>query len=210
MEQLNLIIIVLCGIVVLGSGVVNADSASLTVSGTVISPDTPVANFTANVTTGYAPLSVQFTDLSTNNPTEWEWDFETDGTIDALVPNPVQTYAYPGVYTVSLTVLNTEGSDTEIKPDYITVLEPDPMVRIEALKQYIEGSPIPGWAQWFLIKPLDRALDQLEKGNMKPASNQMRSFVNFVELLHGFGVITDEQAAYMNSEAMAIIDLIGR
>ncbi|HPA08584.1 MAG TPA: PKD domain-containing protein [Methanoregulaceae archaeon] len=210
MQSFSFIGMVVCGMFLILASPAWADSASLTVSGTVISPDTPVANFTANVTTGYAPLTVLFTDLSTNNPTEWGWDFETDGTIDALVPDPVQTYASPGVYTVSLTVLNTEGSDTEIKLDYITVLEPDPMVRIEALKQYIQGSPIPGWAQWFLIKPLDRALDQLEKGNMKPASNQMRSFVNFVELLHGFGVITDEQAAYMNSEAMAIIDLIGR
>jgi len=37
----------------------------------------------------------------------------------------------------------------------------------------------------------------------------MGSFINFVDLLHGFHVITDEQAAYMTSEAMAIIDLIG-
>jgi PKD repeat protein len=200
---------VVCGMLLILAGPAGADSAILTVSGTVISPDTPVANFTANVTTGYAPLTVQFTDLSTNNPTEWGWDFETDGTVDALVPDPVHMYTYPGVYTVSLTVLNNEGSDTEIKLDYITVLEPDPMVRIEALKQYIQGSPIPGWAQWFLIRPLDRALDQIGKGHTTAASNQLRSFVNFVELLNGFGVITDEQAVYMTSEATAIIDLIG-
>ena len=40
---------------------------------------------------GYAPLSVQFTDLSQNAIT-WRWDFENDGNIDSLEKNPVHTY----------------------------------------------------------------------------------------------------------------------
>jgi len=36
---------------------------------------TPVANFAGTPTTGTAPLSVFFTDLSTNNPTGWAWFF---------------------------------------------------------------------------------------------------------------------------------------
>ena len=35
----------------------------------------PIANFTANVTSGTAPLAVQFTDTSSGSPTEWNWDF---------------------------------------------------------------------------------------------------------------------------------------
>ena len=37
-------------------------------------PVLPVANFSSNVTRGYAPLSVQFTD-SSENATGWNWDF---------------------------------------------------------------------------------------------------------------------------------------
>ncbi|MFY1642828.1 PKD domain-containing protein, partial [Methanoculleus bourgensis] len=35
----------------------------------------PTANFTANVTSGTAPLTLQFTDTSTGDPTTWFWDF---------------------------------------------------------------------------------------------------------------------------------------
>ncbi len=209
MQSFSFFVMVVCGMLLLLVGPVGADSASLTVSGTVISPGTPVANFTANVTTGYAPLSVQFTDLSTGIPTEWEWDFDADGTVDAVIPDPVHTYPLPGNYSVSLTVRNSEGSDTEPRPGYITVLEPDPAIRIESLKEYIRDLQLSSWAEWLLVRPLDRALDQLAKGHATPATNQMGSFINFVDLLHGFHVITDEQVAFMTSEAMAIIDLIG-
>ena len=38
----------------------------------------PIANFSANTTEGFAPLSVQFTDLS-ENATSVSWDFNNDG-----------------------------------------------------------------------------------------------------------------------------------
>ncbi len=84
----------------------------------------PVANFTANVTSGEAPLAVQFTDLSTGSPTSWAWDFENDGTTDATTQNASYTYSTAGTYTVNLTVANAAGSDSEVKTDYITVTEP--------------------------------------------------------------------------------------
>ena len=40
------------------------------------------ADFTANVTAGPAPLAVQFIDLSTGNPTAWNWAFGDGGTSD--------------------------------------------------------------------------------------------------------------------------------
>jgi len=35
----------------------------------------PLANFTADVTDGCKPLTVNFTDTSTNSPTAWNWSF---------------------------------------------------------------------------------------------------------------------------------------
>ena len=35
----------------------------------------PVASFATSATTGVAPLSVQFTDTSTNSPMSWSWTF---------------------------------------------------------------------------------------------------------------------------------------
>ncbi len=78
----------------------------------------PVAGFTSSITTGPAPFSVQFTDLS-QNATEWNWDFG-DGA-SSSEQNPAHTYSAPGTYTVTLTVKNTAGEDSEIKAGYIKV-----------------------------------------------------------------------------------------
>jgi len=69
----------------------------------------PVADFSTNVTSGYIPLSVLFTDLS-QNAISWRWDFENDGNIDSLNKNPIHTYTIPGNYTSKLTVSNVNGT----------------------------------------------------------------------------------------------------
>jgi PKD repeat protein len=82
----------------------------------------PVANFTANVTNGTAPLSVNFTDLSTNTPTTWQWEFGDGNT--STVQNSTHTYMTVGNYTVNLTATNAGGSNISVKTDYITVHAP--------------------------------------------------------------------------------------
>ena len=84
-------------------------------------PFFPIANFTASPTSGNRPLGVSFTDLSTNSPTSWLWDFKNDGTAISTQQNPSYAYTSAGIYTVKLTATNTIGSDSEIKIDYITV-----------------------------------------------------------------------------------------
>jgi PKD repeat protein len=82
----------------------------------------PVARFTGNTISGIAPLTVKFTDKSASKlPLTFAWDFDDDGMPGSTAQNPSHIYSSPGIYTVSLTVTNTEGSDSEIKTDYITV-----------------------------------------------------------------------------------------
>jgi len=83
----------------------------------------PVANFTTDITSGTAPLTVTFTDLSTNGPTAWEWDFG-DGTT-ATSQNPTHTYSDAGTYTVSLNASNVGGSNVTTMTGYITVNAPE-------------------------------------------------------------------------------------
>ena len=80
---------------------------------------TPVADFEVDITSGNAPLTVHFTDLSENSPTSWAWDFG-DGTT-STEQNPQHTFQQTGVYTVSLTASNSAGSDTETKENLINV-----------------------------------------------------------------------------------------
>ena len=79
------------------------------------------ADFAAQPRLGLAPLSVQFTDLSTGNVLTRSWDFGDGGT--ASVPGPTHTYSALGVYTVSLTVHDPSGSDELVRPRYVQVTD---------------------------------------------------------------------------------------
>lgn len=86
--------------------------------------EAPVAAFSVDKTSGIAPLTVEFTDDSTNDPTTWEWDFDNDGVVDSTLQNPTHEFAVAGIYTVKLTVANDSGSDSITESDYIIVSEP--------------------------------------------------------------------------------------
>ncbi|WP_422543183.1 PKD domain-containing protein [Methanosarcina sp.] len=79
----------------------------------------PSANFSANVSSGYVPLCVQFMDLS-KNATSWNWNFG-DGT-NSTLKNPIHEYTKTGIYTVTLTVTNSAGNNTITKSSYIKVM----------------------------------------------------------------------------------------
>ena len=121
-----------------------------------VTPPPPEAGFTASVTSGTAPLTVKFTDQSTNNPTTWKWDFGDGET--STEENPMHTYAVPDTYTVTLTVWNGGGSNTHT--DSITVTPPAPEAKFSATPlsgtapltvQFTDestGDPT-GWAWYF-------------------------------------------------------------
>ena len=91
-------------------------------------PMPPVADFEADITTVIEGGSVNFTDLSTNYPTSWEWTVTPGGGVsyiggtDEFSENPVIQFDDAGFYTIALTATNGEGSDTETKTDYIEVI----------------------------------------------------------------------------------------
>lgn len=83
-------------------------------------PVLPEANFSANITQGYAPLSIQFTDFS-RSTTGRNWDFDNDGNTDSTDVNPFHVFVVPGNYAVNLTAVNENGTRSKIL--LITVLE---------------------------------------------------------------------------------------
>jgi len=115
--------------VVIGPGKANSDVVEFNY--TVDSGDDPVAPveaFTADTTSGTAPLTVSFTDESTGTtPLTYAWDFDNDGVVDNTEQNPTYEYSTAGTYSVKLTVTNAAGSDDEVKTDYITVAEASTM-----------------------------------------------------------------------------------
>ncbi len=81
----------------------------------------PLADFTANRTSGTFPMTVQFTDTSKGDPVSWSWSFGDGST--STEQNPVHTYSAAGIYNVQLTVTNAAGSDTKTAYGFITTEE---------------------------------------------------------------------------------------
>ena len=94
-----------------------------------IGPDPHYADFEATPTSGTAPLTVQFTDLSGGDPNwilGWEWDFDDDGEIDSYEQNPEYTYQDTGYYSVRLHILAGGGVGEKTyayRKDYIHVTD---------------------------------------------------------------------------------------
>jgi PKD repeat protein len=74
-------------------------------------PFFPAANFTANTTEGTAPLTVKFTDISTNSPNGWKWNFGDEST--STEQSPEHVFSDEGTYHVTLVATNGDGSSDE-------------------------------------------------------------------------------------------------
>ena len=106
-------------------GIPATGSLQLTVQNPCQYPAAPVANFSWSPAQQRATVPIQFTDLSTGNPTAWSWSFG-----DAAPPffgggtstqqNPLYTFPRDGTFTVTLTVSNCRGQST--KQFQVTVL----------------------------------------------------------------------------------------
>lgn len=81
----------------------------------------PQATFGASVTSGCAPLVVQFTNTSGGNPTSFAWVFQGGNPATSNQANPLVTYNTPGAYDVQLTVTNAVGSDVVTLDNFINV-----------------------------------------------------------------------------------------
>jgi PKD repeat protein len=94
----------------------------------------PQAQLNADVTNGQAPLTVHFNSDGTRDPDPgdsitYAWDFDNNGTVDSVDPNPTYIYTANGVYTAKLTVTDSSGK-TDIKTTQITVGNTAPKITI--------------------------------------------------------------------------------
>lgn len=80
----------------------------------------PVADFVGD-TSGCSIQTFNFFDVSTNNPTAYNWSFPGGTPSTSTVANPQISYATGGVYPVTLLATNANGTDTIIKTGYVNV-----------------------------------------------------------------------------------------
>ena len=90
----------------------------------------PVADFEAAPMRGLTGMEVQFVDTTfpgydtsseSCENTGWNWNFGDGGSSTEM--NPAHVYTTPGIYTVTLAVTNTIGTDTIIQTDLIEVID---------------------------------------------------------------------------------------
>lgn len=129
------------------------DSIFATPLGGCVNPPT-VANFEADPTTLNAGYSVQFHDLSTNNPIAWEWTLPGGTPSTSTQQNPLILYSAIGVYSVTLKASNAYGDNTLTKTDYIHVGD----VGITTLPYILSVYPNPTSGKLFITNPLKERL----------------------------------------------------
>ena len=106
-------------------------------------------DFSANVTNISAPAEISFTDLSSNMPQYWAWDFG-DGGVSTL-QHPSHIYTSSGWFSVSLTISNNFGdggsdSISITKTDYIHI--PDVVENVTTHYVSKTGTHIPPFKNW--------------------------------------------------------------
>jgi PKD repeat protein len=79
----------------------------------------PTADFVAAPISGFAPLTVYFTNLSTGGITDYHWDFGDSNF--SINQHPTNTYTAPGAYTITLTTGGTGGTNVLVRSNYVVV-----------------------------------------------------------------------------------------
>jgi FOG: PKD repeat len=102
----------------------------------------PLAAFTASPVAGVAPLATTFIDRSSGVPTSWVWNFGDGST--STEARPVHTYSFAGLYTVTLTVTNAQGTATTTQPDLVNVAVNPPLLNAKFTSTATSGAaPLP-------------------------------------------------------------------
>jgi cytochrome c len=95
----------------------------------------PRARATAQPAAGATPLAVAFSSAGSSDPNddplEFEWDFQSDGTVDSNAAAPSFTYTQPGVYLATLRARDPDGNVATATVRVVAGNAP-PAVRIDA------------------------------------------------------------------------------
>ena len=79
----------------------------------------PTAAFTSDITSGCAPLTINFDDNSVG-AASWSWTFEGGTPSSSTLQNPTVIYTVPGTYAVTLVATNIIGTDESTTDNYVS------------------------------------------------------------------------------------------
>jgi PKD repeat protein len=104
-----------------------------------ILPSSPItADFIGSPSSGTAPLSVTFTNMSSGDLITHEWKFGDGST--SKVKDPIHVYKNPGTYSVILTTTGANGKTaTKLRENYISVKSNCPLLNSIGNKSQIDA-----------------------------------------------------------------------
>ncbi|MEO8148953.1 MAG: T9SS type A sorting domain-containing protein [Bacteroidia bacterium] len=114
----------------------------------------PVASFQSNKTSFCEKQYVDFFDMTSNNPTSWQWTFTGGVPSSSTLQNPDSIYyALPGMYDVELITCNSYNCDTLLLSNYIQEYPSPPTPVITANSGVLYSTPAVGYAWYSTSNP---------------------------------------------------------
>jgi len=111
-------------------------------------PAIPDVDFEADMTSNCSGYSVQFTDLSAGNPSNWLWSFPGGTPETSTEENPVVTYENGGIYDVTLIATNIMGDGELTKESYMAITASPEQPTINEVDYNLHSSAAEG-NQWY-------------------------------------------------------------
>lgn len=146
--------------------------------------DMPLADFEATETNIEEGETVEFTNLS-ENAEGYSWSFEGGTPATSSEENPVVTYDDAGTYSVELVATNQNGSDTEVKEDFI-VVDVNTSVSLQE-KKPLKVYPNPVSGSHFVIESEEK-LQHVEMMNLDGKSVKSESQTAFKARIKASGL----------------------
>lgn len=115
------------------------------------------ANFEASKTAVCPGESVQFTDVSYNEVTGWNWAFAGGTPATSTAQNPIVTYTTPGLYEVVLSATDGTITDVETKIGFIRVLPSSE--QLPFLETFEDFSTLSNIVEWEIVNEYGNAFE---------------------------------------------------
>jgi hypothetical protein len=104
------------------------------------------ADFISNKAIVCVGDQIQFTDMSFDGVTGWNWSFPSGTPSTSMDQNPIVTYSTPGIYEVTLTATDGTNSNSETKTQFVKVLpESDYLPFFDGFESYSTLANLTNW-----------------------------------------------------------------
>lgn len=138
----SLFLVTILVLVLVSSGCASSPALHTSVSNVTTSVPDQGCDYTENISTGVAPLTVQFSDpCCRSSLTSRHWGFGDGNSSDQQ--NPVHTYMSPGIYEVTFTIDNGRGSISTEMSNFKRIFVVDHAITLPTVNPYwIKFSPL--------------------------------------------------------------------